>query len=206
MSISRFYGGFCYTPFCISNNSRTTMNLWHDISRGDNIPEEINVIIEIPKGSPNKYEIDKKTGLIALDRANYSSAAYPFDYGFVPQTLWEDGDALDVIVLTTYPLAPGILVRVRPVAVMEMIDSGESDYKIIGVPVDDRRWDDVTNLEHLNKHSLKDFKLFFENVKKLKSDDPNKYPVDVQGYKGAAEAKEAIKKSIEIYEKEFGKK
>jgi inorganic pyrophosphatase len=87
-----------------------TMNLWHDISRGENAPEELNVIIEIPKGSSNKYEIDKETGMIALDRANYSSAAYPFDYGFVPQTLWHDGDALDVIVLTTFPLNPGILV------------------------------------------------------------------------------------------------
>ena len=115
------------------------MNLWHEISRG-NTPEEINVIIEIPKNSPNKYEIDKETGLIALDRTNYSSSAYPFDYGFVPQTLWEDNDPLDVVVLTTYPLAPGILVKVRPVAVMEMIDDGESDYKIIGVPVNDQRW------------------------------------------------------------------
>jgi len=182
------------------------MNLWHDISRGDNIPEEINVIIEIPKGSPNKYEIDKKTGLIALDRANYSSAPYPFDYGFVPQTLWEDGDALDVVVLTTFPLAPGILVRVRPVAVMEMIDSGESDYKIIGVPVDDRRWEEITDLEQLNKHSLKEYKNFFENIKQLKSDDPKKYVVDVQGYKGKEAAFEAIKKSIELYTAEFGQK
>ena len=87
------------------------MNLWHDIPLGDNAPEEINVIIEIPKGSNNKYEIDKKTGLIKLDRANYSSAAFPYDYGFAPQTLWEDGDALDVIVLTTYPLQTGILVN-----------------------------------------------------------------------------------------------
>ncbi len=91
------------------------MNLWHDVSRGDNTPEELNVIIEIPKGSPNKYEIDKETGLIALDRANYSSAPYPFDYGFVPQTLWDDGDALDIIVPSTFPLATGILVRVRRV-------------------------------------------------------------------------------------------
>src|SRR6478609_863537 len=104
------------------------MNFWHDVPIGKNIPNEFNCIIEIPKGSPNKYEIDKETGLIALDRANYSAAAYPVDYGFVPQTLWDDGDALDVIVLTTYPLATGILVRVRPVAVMEMIDDGESDY------------------------------------------------------------------------------
>jgi len=104
------------------------MNLWHDIPLGENAPDEINVIIEIPKGSPNKYEIDKTTGLIKLDRVNYSAAPYPFDYGFAPQTLWGDNDPLDVVVLTSYPLYPGILVAVRPVAVMEMIDNGESDY------------------------------------------------------------------------------
>lgn len=103
-----------------------------------------------------------------MDRANYSSAAYPFDYGFVPQTLWDDGDALDVVVLTTYPLQTGILVRVRPVAVMEMIDGGESDWKIIAVPVDDKRWEDVKDIEDLNKHTLKEFVHFFETYKELK--------------------------------------
>ncbi len=110
------------------------MNLWHDVPLGDDAPNEINVIIEIPKGSHNKYEIDKATGLIKLDRANYSDAAFPYDYGFAPQTLWDDGDALDVIVLTTYPLQTGILVAVRPVAVMEMIDTGESDLKLLPYP------------------------------------------------------------------------
>lgn len=178
------------------------MNLWHDVSKGDNIPEEMNVIIEIPKGSNNKYEIDKATGLIKLDRANYSFAAYPFDYGFVPQTLWEDGDALDVIVLTTFPLNVGILVTVRPVAVMEMIDGGESDYKIIAVPVEDKRWEDVKDLADLNKHSLKEFQHFFETYKQLKGK-----PVDVKinGIKGRAEALEAVKHSIRLYDEKFGK-
>lgn len=175
------------------------MNLWHDVSRGDNIPNEINVIVEIPKNSPNKYEIDKETGLIALDRANYSFHPYPFDYGFVPQTLWEDGDALDVVVLTTFPLAVGVLVRVRPVAVMEMIDGGESDYKIIGVPVDDKRWDDVQDLQDLNKHNLKEYQHFFETYKTLKKDGAEK-TVEVLGYKGKTEALEAVEKSIKLYE------
>ena len=83
------------------------MNLWHDVSIGKNVPDEFNCIVEIPKNSHNKYEIDKETGLIALDRANYNAAPYPFDYAFIPQTLWEDGDALDVIILSTYPLAVG---------------------------------------------------------------------------------------------------
>src|SRR3989338_1146559 len=101
------------------------MNLWHDIPLGDKAPEEFNTIIEIPRGSHNKYEIDKETGLIKLDRVNFSAAPYPCDYGFAPQTLWEDGDALDVIVLTTNPIPPGILVSVRPVGLMKMIDGGE---------------------------------------------------------------------------------
>ena len=100
------------------------MNLWHDVPLGDNAPEEFNVIIETPKGSLNKYEIDKETGLIKLDRANYSAAAFPSEYGFAPQTLWEDDDALDIVLMATFPIPSGIMVKVRPVALIEMIDNG----------------------------------------------------------------------------------
>lgn len=178
------------------------MNLWHDVPLGDSAPEEINAIIEIPKGSPNKYEIDKETGLIKLDRANYSSAPYPFDYGFAPQTLWEDADPLDVVVLTTFPLSPGILVAVRPVAVMDMVDGGESDYKIIAVPVEDKRWDDVQDLKDLNKHSLKEYQHFFETYKALKG-KPS--PVEIRGIMGRAEALDAVRKSVELYKEKFNK-
>ncbi len=178
------------------------MNLWHDIPLGDNAPNEINVIIEIPKGSNNKYEIDKETGLIKLDRANYSAAPFPYDYGFVPQTLWDDDDALDVIVLTTFPLQTGILVQVRPVAVMEMIDSGESDYKIIAVPTEDKRWEDVQDLADINKHALKEFQHFLETYKALKGKPA---PVEIKGILGKAEAMTAINKSIELYKKKFAK-
>ncbi len=178
------------------------MNLWHDVSRGENTPEEVNCIIEIPKGSANKYEIDKKTGLIALDRANYSSAPYPFDYGFVPQTLWDDGDALDIIVPTTFPLATGILVRVRPVALLEMIDGGESDYKVVAVPVDDKRWDDVTDLEHLNKHNIKEWIHFFETYKELKGKENI---VEIKAVKGRDAAIEAVNKGIALYDEKYGK-
>lgn len=178
------------------------MNLWHDVPLGENAPDEINVIIEIPKGSPNKYEIDKKTGLIKLDRANYSAAPYPFDYGFAPQTYWEDGDPLDVIVLTTFPLAPGILIAVRPVAVMDMVDSGESDYKIIAVPVEDKRWEDVQDLPDVNRHSLKEYQHFFETYKVLKG---KLSPVEIKGVYGKKEALEAVRKSVELYKKELMK-
>jgi len=178
------------------------MNLWHDISIGKNAPEEINCIVEISKGSHNKYEIDKETGLIKLDRANYGAAAYPFEYGFAPQTLWEDGDALDIILLATYPINPGILVSARPVALMEMTDSGESDNKIIAVPVDDKRWDDVKELEDLNKHSLKEYEDFFANLKNLKGGKAGNI---IHGFKGKSEAIQAIKHSQELYKAKFGK-
>jgi inorganic pyrophosphatase len=178
------------------------MNLWHEISLGDNVPNTINTIIEIPEGSNNKYEIDKTTGLIKLDRANYSSAPYPFDYGFCPQTLWEDNDPLDVVVLTTFPLHPGILVKVRPIAVMEMIDGGESDYKIIGVPDDDKRWNDTQTLEDLNKHKLKEIEHFFKTYKELKGEDD---VVEIRGIKGKKEALEAIDKSVRLYKEKFNK-
>ncbi len=173
------------------------MNLWHDVPLGKDAPNEINVIIEIPKGSANKYEVDKETGLIKLDRANYSSAPYPFDYGFAPQTLWDDGDPLDVVVLTTFPLHPGILVAVRPVAVIDMVDNGESDYKIIAVPVEDKRWDDVQDLKDVNKHSLKEFQHFFETYKALKGKPA---PVEIKGIYDKAAALDAVKKSVSLYQ------
>lgn len=174
-------------------------NLWHDIPRGT--VEELNVIIEIPKGSSNKYEIDKETGLIMLDRANYSSAPYPFDYGFVPQTLWHDGDPLDVILLTTYPLHPGILVKARPVAVMDMTDTGDSDAKIIAVPVDDKRWEDTHDISDINKHSLKEFTHFWETYKELKKGE--KGTVTINGVAGKQKAISDINESIELYDKKY---
>lgn len=177
------------------------MNLWHDIPRGEKIPHEFNVIIEIPRGSSNKYEIDKETGLIALDRANYSAAPYPFDYGYVPQTLWGDGDPLDVILLTTYPLFPGILVKARPVAVMDMTDTGESDAKIIAVPVDDKRFEDIHDLEDLNKHNLKEFTHFWETYKELKKDE--KGAVVINGIYNKVRALENIQESMNHYDQKF---
>lgn len=181
------------------------MNLWHDVSRGEKAPAELNCIIEIPKFSYNKYEIDKETGLIALDRVNYGPSPYPFDYGFVPQTLWEDGDALDVVVLTTFPLQVGVLVSVRPIGVMEMIDSGESDYKIIAVPVKDKRWDEIKDIAQVSPHVLKEARNFFETYKQLKSDDVEKNKVVVSGFKGKDEAIKAVEQSIKLYNEKFSK-
>jgi inorganic pyrophosphatase len=178
------------------------MNLWHDITLGEKTPDVFNAIIEIPKGSNNKYEIDKETGLIALDRANYSSAPYPFDYGFAPKTLWDDGDALDIVVLTTFPLSPGILVRVRPVAIMDMIDDGDSDAKIIAVPADDKRWEGVKDLADVNPHTIKEIEHFFKTYKQLKKED---IVVTIDSVRGVEAAKEAVLRSVEIYNQKFAK-
>ncbi len=176
------------------------MNLWHDISSGDELPNLINVIVEIPKGSKNKYEIDKESGLIKLDRAMKSAQDYPFDYGFVPRTLWEDGDALDVVLLTTYPLHPGILVEARPVAVMRMIDGGEGDDKIIAVPKNDPRWEEVQDLADINKHTVKEIQHFFETYKTI-----DKKKVEITGVEGRVAAHAAVEKSLALYAEKFPK-
>ncbi len=176
------------------------MNLWHDVSPGENVPDAVNVIIEINKGSKNKYEVDKATGLIALDRVAHTAQDFPFDYGFVPRSYWHDNDPLDVIVLTTYPLLPGILVSVRPVAIMNMIDSGEGDDKIISVPVDDPRWDDVKDLGDINPHTLKEIEHFYSTYKKIQ----NKV-VEVTGFSDLAAAKKAITEGIALYQEKFSK-
>lgn len=174
------------------------MNLWHDIEPGT--ADEMNVIIEINRGSKNKYEIDKETGMIALDRAMHTAQDYPFDYGFVPQTYWHDGDALDVLVLSTYPLQPGILARVRPVAILNMIDDGEKDEKIIAVPVKDPRWDEVKDLNDVNKHTLKEIEHFFGTYKKIQNKT-----VETNGFDDATTAKKAFDEGVELYNKEFKK-
>jgi inorganic pyrophosphatase len=168
------------------------MNMLHDIAPGT--VESMNVIIEIPKGSKNKYEIDKETGLIALDRVNSTSQDYPFEYGFVPQTLWHDGDALDVILLATYPLFPGVLVKARPVAIMGMLDNGEADDKIIAVPVSDPRWNDVQDLKDLNTHTLKELEHFHVTYKNLL-----KKEVLIKDFAGKAKAQEAFEMGIKMY-------
>lgn len=168
------------------------MSLLHTIAPGT--PESINVIIEINKGSKNKYEIDKETGLIALDRVLYSAQDFPFDYGFVPQSLWLDDDPLDVIVLTTYPLLPGILVRVRPVGLVNMIDSGDADDKIIAVPVDDPRWANIQDLNDINQHQLKEIEHFLSTYKLLQ-----KKEVTISGFKNKAEAIKVFEKGCALY-------
>ena len=174
------------------------MNLLHDIPAGT--ADEMNVIIETPRYSKNKYEIDKETGIISLDRVMHTSQDYPFDYGFVPRTWFDDGDALDVVVLTTYPLVPGILVNCRPVGVMGMIDDGDRDDKVIAVPVNDPRFNEVHDLKDINKHWIKEMDHFFKTYKKIQDKE-----VEVLGFEGKDKAKEAFEKSIKMYQEDINK-
>ena len=178
------------------------MNLWHDIPAGDKAPEEINVIIETPNGSSNKYEIDKDTGLIRLDRANYSGIAFPFNYGFVPQTLWHDDDAVDVVLLTTFPIPSGIMVPSRPVGFMEMNDTGEEDAKVVAVPIEDRWWENVQDVGDLNPHMTKQIKQFFESYKALKGKPAQ---VVVGEFKNRQAAYDAIVEGAKLYKDKFAK-
>ncbi len=169
------------------------MNLLHDIAPGTR--DTMNVIIEIPKNSQNKYEIDKETGLIMLDRVMHTSQQYPFDYGFVPQTLWDDGDALDVILLTTQPLVTGILVHARPIALLPMVDGGEKDEKILAVPVNDPRFADIKDLTDVNKHTLKEFAHFFLTYKQLQNKE-----VTLGEWQGKEAAQAAFDRACELYQ------
>jgi inorganic pyrophosphatase len=176
------------------------MNLWKDIAPGT--LDELNVIIETPDGSSNKYELDKDTGLITLDRANYSGIPFPFNYGFIPQTLWHDGDALDVVLLTTFPIPCGVVVPARAVALMEMNDTGEDDAKLICVPIQDKWWDGVQDAKDLDSHLTKQIKNFFETYKLLKGKPAT---VTTGEFKDKSVAEAAINEGIDLYQKKFAK-
>lgn len=139
--------------------------------------EKFNVVIEIPEGDQNKYEIDPESGLLFLDRVLYGSVFYPLSYGFIPNTKAEDGDAIDVMVLLTAPVPPLTVIPCRAIGMIDMIDSGDRDYKIIAVPTVDPRFDDVTDLSQIPQHKVKDIVDFFENMQKFKKGEwikPNK--------------------------------
>lgn len=178
------------------------MNLLHDVPIGKKAPEEVNVLIEIPKGSRIKYEYDREIGAFIVDRILYSSVVYPYNYGEIVQTFYEDGDPLDILVIGFEPLQTGCIVKVRPIGMVTMEDEKGKDDKIIAVPVKDPRFDEIKDIEDLPKHMLKEIAEFFETYKRL---EPGKW-VKVKEWKGANEAKKAIKHAMELYKREFGGK
>ncbi len=176
------------------------MNVWHDLSVGDDAPEVVNAIIEIPNGSRAKYELDKETGLIKLDRVLFSAVHYPANYGLIPQTYCDDGDPLDVLIISKADFIPGCLVDAKVIGVMHMVDGGEGDDKIIAVASEDVTVNHINDLDELPEHHLQEIQNFFETYKKLE-----KKEVDVQGFKGKEEALKVVKESMELYKKEFSK-
>ncbi len=173
---------------------------WHEVSTGRNPPEFINAIVEIPRGSRAKYEIDKESGLIKLDRVIYASMYYPHNYGFIPQTLGEDHDPLDILVLTQVAVVPRCLIPSKVIGVMRMIDLGEADDKIIAVAENDASVSYYDDVAHLPEHFRIELKHFFENYKMLE----NKV-VTVDEFQGREKASEIIAASITRYHKTFPK-
>jgi inorganic pyrophosphatase len=173
---------------------------WHEVSVGENPPEHVNGIIEIPRGSRAKYEIDKKSGLIKLDRVLYASMYYPLNYGFIPQTLGEDHDPLDIVVLTSVSVVPRCLIPSKVIGVMRMIDRGEADDKIIAVAEQDVSVSDVEDMTKVPQYLREELKHFFENYKTLE----NKKVV-VDEFQSKEKAMEIILQSIELYKKTFPK-
>lgn len=172
------------------------MDLWRDIPTGDDAPNTVNVIVEIPKGSQNKYEYDKKLGVFVLDRVLFSPIHYPGDYGIIPQTLGEDGDALDALVLVTYPTYPGILIAARPIGVLRMRDNGEGDDKILCVPANDVRMMHLSEAEEIQEPIRAEIAHFFEVYKQLEGKK-----VELGGWDGVTEARRIIEESIARYKK-----
>lgn len=171
------------------------------ISIGTNPPDDVNVIIEVPVGGqPIKYEMDKEAGALIVDRFLYTPMTYPGNYGFVPHTLSEDGDPIDVLVCNTRPLVPGCVIKVRPIGVMIMEDDGGKDEKIIAVPVQKltRRYDKVENYTDLPEITLKQIEHFFEHYKDL---EPGKW-VKIGGWQDVTVAKKLIVEAIERYQAE----
>lgn len=159
--------------------------------------EKFNVVVEIPKGSQDKYEYDEELDVIKLDRVLYGSQRFPFNYGFVPQTRAEDGDHTDALILSTNPVVPGCVVTCRPIGFMGMVDSGEVDNKILAVPVSDPRYADIMTLEDLPKHLLKEIKNFFETYKILQNKT-----VEIKGFEGKDRAVKELEATREAFSKE----
>lgn len=169
-----------------------------NIPAGKNAPEDINVIIEIPaNSSPVKYEVEKDSGAVFVDRFMATPMFYPANYGFIPNTLADDGDPLDVLVVTPYPVVPGAVIRCRPVGVLNMTDEAGGDAKVVAVPHDKltKIYQDVKDIEDLPQLLRDQIKHFFENYKTLEA---GKW-VKVEGWANAAAAKAEIEKSIAAY-------
>lgn len=171
-------------------------NPWHNVHFGTEAPEIVTAVIEIPQNSKGKFELDKNSGLLKLDRVLFSSVHYPANYGFIPQTYCEDKDPLDILVITSIELPPLCLIDARVIGVMRMVDQGEADDKIIAVANNDMSVNHIQNIEDLPPHTTIEMQRFFEDYKKLENKE-----VVVEKFFGKKEALEIIRESIELYNK-----
>lgn len=174
------------------------MNIWHDMDPAQITPGDFWAVIEIPKGSKCKYELDKQTGLLKLDRVLYTSTHYPANYGFIPRTYADDNDPLDVLVLCSEPVYPMTLIRVYPIGVMRMIDDGKMDDKIIAVPFSDPTYLGINSIDALPPHIFDEIMHFFTVYKQLE----NKQTA-VKELFGKKEAEEIVSECIALYQKNF---
>lgn len=169
-------------------------NLWHELPPGPNPPDLIYVLVEIPKRSRNKFEYDKITGFIKLDRVLYSSLHYPGDYGFIPRTHYDDGDPLDVLVMTNEPSFPGCVIEARPIGIFRMLDRGLNDDKILAVPATDPTFDNIHEITDVSPHFLEEVAHFFSVYKDLQH-----MRVEVLRWEGREAALNEIERAISLY-------
>lgn len=171
-----------------------------DITYGDKAPKIVNTVIENPKGSRLKIEYERELGNFVLDRVHQTHLGSPSDYGFVPSTLDEDGDALDVLLISDDPMPMGLIVPMRVIGVMYMLDSGEVDNKLVGVPADDQHYSDIETIDDVSNHWKRAVQHYFEHYKDLKGD-----VVEIKGFAGFDEAKIIFDESVQRYNEDRGK-
>ncbi len=175
-------------------------NPWHHVSYGENAPEMVIGIIEIPKNCRAKYELDKESGMLMLDRVLYSSINYPANYGFIPRTYCDDNDPLDILVISQIDIVPMCMVEAKVIGVMRMLDGGEMDDKIIAVAANDMSVNHINDITELPPHSLLELRSFFEDYKKLENKE-----VIVEDFQSREVAMQVIQQSIVDYENKFVK-
>lgn len=173
------------------------MHPWHQVELYPESPDIIPAIIEVPKGSQIKYELDKKSGLVRVDRILYSAVHYPANYGFIPQTYCDDNDPLDILVLGQESVAPLSIMRARPIGVMKMIDGGVADDKIIAIHEDDMQYNCYHHINELPPHTLKTLQRFFEDYKILENKQ-----VKIESFLGPDKAVQILQKALNLYQKE----
>jgi len=178
----------------------TVSHPWHGVPYGENAPRVVNAVIEIPQGSRCKYEIDKDSGLLKLDRVIYSAFYYPCNYGFIPQTYGDDKDPLDILVVTSVPVQALCLIEAKVIGVMQMVDSGDADDKIIAVAANDPSVKHINNIEELPRHFFEELRHFFQEYKKLENKT-----VIVEDLADKTAALKIVQDGIDFYKQNFKK-